>query len=271
MKKLISILFVFLFLFSACKKTSIEEQSTTTLNQETSDSKNLYNLTASLTNATENIISSNQTTNPQNNNVSVSYETSDLSKENIQSSSPIYIHIGIDELKEIKTAYDSMPADAFQSYMETNHIDTYMTGMWDYQNSTALLDEICSTYLPVLDNNLNNVSELGFYWKNNRIYQLIIFDGDMRASVIINTTKNTENKELQLGNEALCLSEKRIEKNNYSAYLYEYKNADYQFYAEVFAEDTYIILRSIDIETMEDFEICFNRLTFVKTEDLIAD
>ena len=83
------------------------------------------------------------------------------------------IFIGFDELKEIKKAYDTMTEDDFQAYMETEHIDTYMTGMWDYESSTAILNEMCSTYVPVLDNNPSNLSELAFYWQIHQIDQLV--------------------------------------------------------------------------------------------------
>lgn len=271
MKKLLSIIFVFLFLFSACKKQSSIEETTTKSYPETSTNKTLGDLTTRYSDITETITNSTQSTTQKKHTVDNTNNNSDSYEENVQNSSPVYIFIGLDELKEVKNAYDSMTADDFQEYMENEHTDTYMTGMWDYENSTALLDEMCSTYVPVLDNNPNNLSEFAFYWKSNCIDQLIIFDGDERVSVIANTAKNPRTKELNLGEEAIYISQKNIEKDGFTARLHEVENADYPFFAEIIIDGTYIILRSGGIDTMEEFEKCFNRLTFVQIDDLLNE
>ena len=271
MKKLLSIIFVFLFLFSACKKQSATEESTTELYTESSTTKFFDDSTTRRFGTTENISSSAQATPSQNQTVNFASNASDSQEENFQNSSPVYILIGLDELKEVKEAYDSMEADEFQKYMENEHIDTFMTGMWDYESSTALLDEMCSTYVPVLDNDPNNLSDFAFYWKVNQIDQLIIFNGDERVSVITNTPKNSGTKDFNLGEEAVYISQKNIEKDGFTARLHEVENADYPFFAEIIIGDTYIILRSGGIDTMEDFERCFNRLSFVKIRDLLNE
>ncbi len=271
MKKLLSIIFVFLFLFSACKKQSSIEETTTKSYPESSANKTLGDLTTRYSDITETITNSTQSATKNNDIVNITDNNSNSSEENVQNSGPMYIFIGLDELREVKKAYDSMAADDFQMYMENEHIDTYMTGMWDYESSTALLNEMCSTYVPVLDNNPDNLSEFAFYWKSNCIDQLIIFDGDERVSVIANTAKNPRTKELNLGEEAIYISQKNIEKDGFTARLHEVENADYPFFAEINIDGTYIILRSGGIDTMEDFEKCFNRLTFVKIDDLLNE
>lgn len=271
MKKLLSVIFVFLFLFSACKKQSSIEETTTKSYPESSTNKTFGDLTTRYFYITETVSKLTQANTEKNQRVDITSNISNSHEENVQNSSPVYILIELDELREVKKAYDSMTADDFQEYMENEHTDTYMTGMWDYENSTALLGELCSTYVPVLDNKPKNTSEFGFYWKDNSIHQLVIFDGDKRASVIINTVENTEPKELQFDNDAVCLFQKNIEKDNYIAHLYEYQNTDYRFYADVLIDDTYIVFRSDWIDTMEEFEECFNRLTFVKIGDLLNE
>ena len=266
MKKSLIILFIFLFLFSACQKQPLTQETTAESLPESSTSKAFNDLTTDLQ---KEVINPTQTPTENNSTVYIKNNTSNSSKETIQSSSPMIIFITLDELKEIKKAYDSMTAYDFQNYMQTEHTDACMTGMWDYENSTVLLNEMCSTYVPVLDNNPDNLSELGFYWQSNSIHQLLIFDGDKRASVIINTVKNTESKELQLNNDAISIFKKTIEKDNYISHLYEYQNTDYRFYADVLIDDTYIVLRSDWIDTTEDFEECFSRLSFVKIGDLL--
>lgn len=271
MKKLLSIIFIFLFLFSACKKQPSIDETTTESYPELSTNKISDDLTNDFSDLTETVSDSNQSITEKKQTVDITNSVSDSYEENVQNSSPMIIFIGLDELKEVKNAYNSMTADEFQEYMKNEHIDTYMTGMWDYENSTDLLDEMCSTYVPVLDNNPGNVLEFGFYWESNSIHQLVIFDGDKRASVIINTVKNTEPKELQLDNDAVWLSQKSMERDDGTVHLYECQNTDYRFYAEVLIEDTYIVLRSDWIDTMEEFEKCFNRLTFVKIGDLLNE
>lgn len=271
MKRLLSILFVFLFLFSACKKQPLNEETTTKSNFESLTNEKIDEMTTNFSYPKENITNPTQLTNHKNDIVDITYNGSNVSEEKIQNSSPMIVFIGLNELKEVKKAYDTMSADNFQVYMENEHVDTYMTGMWDYESSTDLLDEMCSTYVPVLDNNSYNLSEIAFYWQSNSIHQLIIFDGEKRASVIVNTVENTKPKELNFEEEAICVSEKTIEKDNYTACLYEYKNTDYRFYAEISVDNTYIILRSNWVDSMEDFEECFNRLTFVKIGDLLSE
>ena len=271
MKKLLSIMFVFLFLFSACNKQSSLEETTTKSYPESSANKTFGDLTTGYYDITETITNSTQSTTERNQTIDITSNASNSHEENVQNSSPVYIFIGLDELREVKKAYDTMTADDFQAYMEAEHLDTYMTGMWDYENSTALLDEMCSTYVPVLDNNPNNLSEFAFYWKSHCIDQLIIFDGDERVSVIANTANNPKTKELNLGEDAIYISHKNIEKDGFTARLHKVENADYPFFAEIIIDDTYIILRSCGIDTMEDFEKCFNRLTFVKIGDLLNE
>lgn len=266
MRKILSFLFVFLFLFSACKKQPFNEVTTSESNQETITNKFFDEITTRFSDLTEAIINTTRSADEKND---ITENKSELSDENEQHSSPVYIFIGLDELKDVKNAFDEMEADDFQTYMETEHIDTYMTGMWDYESSASLLDEMCSTYVPVLDNNPDNLSDFAFYWKNNCIDQLIIFGGDKRVSVISNTAKYSGAKELNLGEEAIYISQKNIEKDGFTARLHEVENADYNFFAEIIIGDTYIILRGMGFDTMEDFEECFNRLTFIKIDDLI--
>lgn len=273
MKKLLSIIFVFLFLFSACKKQSSIEETTTKSYPETSTNKTHGDLTTRYSDITETVSNLTQATTENNQTVDITSNTSNSSEENIQNSSPMIIFIGLDELKEVKEAYDSMTANDFQEYMENEHTDTYMTGMWNYENSTALFDELCSTYVPVLDNNSDNLSEFAFYWEINQIDQLVYFNSPQRASAIIYTSESTKEKNLPFTNVKVTLAES-IVKDNYTINIYDKveKNiADIEFYAEVIFEDTYIVFRSADIETAEEFSQQLNRLTFVKIGDLLNE
>ncbi len=271
MKKLLSIIFIFLFLFSACKKQPSIDETTTESYPELSTNKISDDLTNDFSDLTETVSDSNQSITEKKQTVDITNSVSDSYEENVQNSSPMIIFIGLKELKEVKAAYDSMTADDFQAYMETEHIDTYMTGMWDYENSTVLLDELCSTYVPVIDNNSDNLSEFAFYWQINQIDQLIYFDSPQRASAIIYTSESGKEKSLPFTNVKVTLAES-IARDNYTINIYDKveKNIDdIEFYAEVIFEDTYIVFRSADIETTEEFSQQLNRLTFVKIGDLL--
>lgn len=199
------------------------------------------------------------------NNLTESYS------ENNQNSAPMVVYATLTDLKEIKSAFDSMQPDEFMDYMENEKFNQYITGMWDYENSKALFDELCATTIPLLDGDEKNFSEIGFYWKNNSIHQLIFFDDVQRVSALIDTVKSTQPKELQLGDDVNFISVKPIDNDNYTAQIYEVENADYSFFADIITDDTYIVLRSHDIQTIEDFESCFARLEFVKIGDLLKE
>lgn len=276
MKKILCLFLLITIIFTACKNETYNHAETTnapssTNQNETEFSSETQTNAISVPDLTKSDLSVlNNTTTTQK-----SFETTTLkpnkTTEEAHESAPMIIFLSLDELKEIKNAFDTMKADEFQAYIENEHSGAYMNGMWDYENSTALLDEMCSTYIPLLDGDVQKLDNFSFYQESNSILQLIIFDEDKRASVIINTFKSTKPKKLEFSNEAMCISEKTIEKDNYIAHLYEYQNTDYRFYAEILIDDTYIILRSGRIDTMEDFEECFNRLSFVKIGDLLSE
>lgn len=273
MKKSLCILFIFISLFTACTKQSETNQTTTSDKQQSAVKSNIAVFSAANQNesALETDITQNPLTTLKETNPKTTTEKATSAKEEAQEGAPMIIFLSLDELKEIKHAFDTMEADEFQTYMEKEHINTCMNGMWDYESSTALLNEMCSTYVPLLDGNPDKLDNISFYWERNDIYQLLIFDEEQRASVLIDTVNNTEPKGLQFGNEVVCISEKTIEKDNYTAHLYEYENADYRFFADILIDDTYIVLRSGWIDTMEAFEACFNRLSFVKIGDLLNE
>lgn len=276
MKKILCLFLLLALIFTACKNETPNQSETidapSSANQNKTDSffETKANATSVL-NLTKNdlVFSSNATTTRE------FFETTTnkpkKTTEKAQENAPMIIFLSVDELKEIKSSFDTMEANEFQLYIEKEHSDVYMNGMWDYENSIALLDEMCSTYIPVLDGDIQKLDNISFYQESNSILQLIVFDEDKRCSANVKTVKNTEQKELVFEEEAICVSEKTIEKDNYTACLYEYKNTDYRFYAEISVDNTYIILRSNWVDSMEDFEECFNRLTFVKIGDLLSE
>ena len=102
---------------------------------------------------------------------------------------------------------------------------------------------------------------------------MVYFDNSQRSSVIIYTSESNKEKTLPFTNVKVTLAESII-KDNYTINIYDKveKNvADIEFYAEVIFEDTYIVFRSADIETVEEFSRQLNRLVFVKIGDLLNE
>ncbi len=182
---------------------------------------------------------------------------------------PMIMYATFEDLKDIKNEYDTKDSDGFMSYLENEKTKQYMTGMWNYDNASVLINELCSTVVPLLDCNIDNFGEIAFYWESYSVYQLIMFDESKRVLVSIDTVNSTQPKELQLGVDAEFVTVKDVQNDCYSAKLYEVKNADYLFFADIYVEDTYIVLKTMNIETFEEFEACFARLEFVKIGDLL--
>lgn len=269
MKKILCVLFVFSLMLTACSKqidrstTTQKTVSTTEIETESSEKENQ---------TTKELTEKDRETVPDTlNAIETSAKTAKTETENVQNSSPMMIYVSLEDLKEIKKAYDTMSDDDFMSYMKAEKTDQYMTGLWDYENAEKLLHELFSTTMPLLDGNPENFSEIVFYWKNNSINQIIMFDDEKSVSVIVYTINSTEPKELQLDDNTVFISEKSIEIKDYTAKIYEVENNYYSFFADIVAEESYIVLRSNYIETMDDFEACVKRLELVKLGDLIDE
>lgn len=191
--------------------------------------------------------------------------------KNIQNSAPMIIRLTLNELAEIKNAFDSMSPDEFIEYIQSEKSRQHSGGFWDYENSKNLLEELLSTSIVLLDENSESIKGISFYWERNEIQQVVFFEEEKSVSAIIYTANCTSPKELQLGDEAEITASKTVEKDSWFARLYDVKNADYKFFAEIFAEDTYIILRANNIESFDEFEGVFSRLSFVRMSDLIKE
>lgn len=186
---------------------------------------------------------------------------------------PYIISVVLDELKDIRNAVNSMQEEDFKEYMYENHYGAIVNGMNTIENARFLMEEFEETTIPVLDGNEENISKLGLYRESNCIHHLIIYDSEeiQRTSVWTYTVNSTKPKVMEFGEEVEIVSLKTIETDRYIANLYETRNADYKFFGEIIIDDSYIILRSFGIETMEEFEECFSRLEFRKIGDLMNE
>ena len=188
-------------------------------------------------------------------------------------SAPYIISVMLDELKDIRDAVNSMQEDDFKEYMYENHYGAIVNGMNTIEKARVLMEEFEATTIPVLDGDAKNVSKLLLYRDSNCIHNLIIYDSEeiQRTSVLIYTVNHTEANAMSFTEDVEFISTKNIENDRYIAKLYETNIEDYKFYGEVTIDDSYIVLRSGGIETMEEFEECFSRLEFIKIGDLMNE
>ena len=269
MKNLLYLLFAVIFIFSSCGKPT---ESVTTEKSTTDEIETNVVHTDEITMQGE--IEKTQTnnspllsTNPEAKETSSSHSTK-LS-EGIQNSSPIILYFTLPDLKEIKQAYDSMNPDDFMTYMEYDKKELFMTGFWDYESSGKLIDKLSSTTIPLIDGNPDDFSEYSYFSESNSVDSLIFFDESKRFIVTAEDAESNTLKELKSDSELNIISEKDLKTDTYSATIYEVTDDYYSYLAEVETNGSYIVLRSMGIDSLEDFEECFNRLKFIEIGDLI--
>ncbi len=264
MKKVLCIIAVFVLLFStSCSNKINEEMSSTGRITEQSTSAEptvLPNEAAAIIQQTsESEVSTTE---------ALSDRIKDKSDGFEQNSGPMIISATLEDLKRIKKLTETVSPEDFVGYMEKNEPNLAMNGFFDYDNSKMILDDLLSATIPLLDNNTENFAEVSFYWESNHVQQLILLDEDKRISVNMYTPKSTRQKTLQLGEEANIVLSQPVENDSYVANLYVVEN-DEHFYADVSINDTYIVLRSKNIQTFEEFEADFARLSFAQIGDLL--
>ena len=199
--------------------------------------------------------------------------TSPDSKFDITEHETNVIMVTIDELRIIRNAVNTMPEDEFKSFMFWNHGSAFNNSINNLKNAKTLMEELEATTIPVLDGDINNISKLSFDCDDNYIYQFIAYDSEMiqRIGARIYTANYTGPKEKKLTKDIKLFSIKNIKNDKYTVKLYETRNADDKFIAEISIDGSYIVLRSGGIETMDQFEECFSRLEFRKIGDLLNE
>lgn len=191
----------------------------------------------------------------------------DIIEQSEESSSPMIIYMTFQDLKEIKNAFGNLPADDFINYMKDNKLEQYMTGMCDYESAKALLKEIEGSAVALLDGDVNNFSEIAFYWEIHEINQIISFDENKRFVAVTDTPLNKSEKKMEFREGTKIAEFKTITTDDYTAKLYLVN--DERLYADVVFNDGYIVLRSNINVSPEEFEADFARLQFVKIGDLL--
>lgn len=175
----------------------------------------------------------------------------------------------LDELSSIKNAIDSAKPGEAPDFIWNIHNRLSLIDMTDYESSKRFYDEIASSSVPLIDNDINNFDEVNFYLEDHYFYQLDVFDGDKRiSSKIFTPQSNIINVGVYGKNVKKAKFKKTIENDGVTADIYFVKEENI-YCADVFVGDTYIFMRSKNISTIEEFEECFLKFTFVKIGDLI--
>lgn len=272
MKKTIVILSVMILLFTvACSKQIVEEPSTTSgFDTYTNSTKAETDLTQkSKTEITE--FAENETSKVEEHSEKMSSTVQNISQEDAEEVPPYMLTVDLSDLKQIKTAAKTMDEAEFTEYMSENFADEAVNGMNSLDKAKIILDELEGTYLPLLDGDESNFSTVSFYLGNNEVHQLTYFDENRRIVAYSQTPKYDAQKRRLFGeyNENAILV-KTVENDLYNAKVYTTENKEH-FYVDLFIGDSYIYLRTHDIQTTEEFESDFARLEFVKLGDLINE
>ncbi|MBQ8015721.1 MAG: hypothetical protein IJ264_06015 [Clostridia bacterium] len=186
-------------------------------------------------------------------------------------SSPEIIITSFNDLKEIKFALNTMDSASFISYMHENYSNLVLNGMRDSETTRNLLEELETTTILLLKGSSVLDDDFSFYHKRNEVHQLVFFDENSRVSAYNYTPQSgrDENSAFGVNNEKAVLIEE-LNCNGVSVFVYK-TDSEETYFADAFANDTYIFMRTKDIKTIEDIESCFSRLEFVKIGDLLNE
>jgi len=272
MKKTIIILSVMVLLFMvACSKQIVEEPSTTSgfdthIDSNKAETSLTEKIKSEITEFTE-----NGTSKVKEYLEKTSTTVQSVSQKDTEDVPPYMLTVDLNDLKQIKTAVETMDEAEFTEYMSENFASEVINGMDTIESTKQILNELEETYIAVLDGKEDNVSMLSFYLEKNEIYQLVSFDDKYRMSSSSYTAQSTRQKSLKFVENSSVADSWVAEKEGFSANLYRLENSDYPFLADVLIEDTYIVLKSKSILSFEDFKTYFARLEFVKIGDLLNE
>lgn len=268
MKKFFCILTVFLILFLAsCGKKNETSSTSNTSSQITSASIKSSAVFSSAENNTE-----QKNTLKEQEAISISTTKNPVSSSAYyeQNSGPMIISVTLDNLIKIKKILNTVSPDDFTEYMEKNELTLAMNGMRDYENTLDIMNELESTYFPLLDGDKNNFSESSFYWERNEVQTITFFDEESRIVSYIYTPKSYRAEYGRFGDNEKAVFVEKIENDLLSANIYKTEEEDC-YCIDLVVDDTYIFMRTHEIQTIEELEADFARLKFVKIGDLLND
>ncbi len=186
-------------------------------------------------------------------------------------SGPQMIVASFDELKRVKEALESMDSDEFMKYLKENHRDFIMNGMYDYESTKKILEELKSTTVLLSDNGNIADIEFSFYRERNEVHVFYSLLDNKRAACYSFTPNSQTNDNRSLSLNENLVFEKNIIKNGVAVKVYSSSYADRGFHAEIKNEGTYISFWINQKQTIDEFEKDFEKLKLVKIGDLLSE
>ncbi len=249
-----------LFFVSACGNAKNIEDNTITSTAIKESS------TINIETETDNVI--NQSTKNQK---EVSTKLNKVEKTSQQNNIPPYIlSVNLNDLIQIKSATNSMSEADFIVFMNENFPNAVMNGIDDLSQAKQILSQLEKSYIPLLDGDKNNFSTISFYPESNEFHQLTYFGEKSRIVAYVHTSESIEQSGIMFNNIENAIIIKNIETDTYSAQIYTVENKEHYF-VDLFIDGFYIFFRTHDVATIEELEVNFARLTFVKIGDLLSE
>lgn len=271
MKKAFAIIgLLAILILSACNNNADKEDGTTALfaSQNSETEKTLF-VPYSKNDYTNQNITTTQTYTEEEKKSKPITETPSVLKPKVEEVPPYVLRESLEDLKQINAASKTMSESEFAEFMDENFSRESMNGMNTLENTKRLLEELEETYIPLLDNDVENFSKISFYHEKNEIYQLISFDDETRLATYVYTPKSTREKRIQFEENLNISTVQSVKIGEYNINLYEVEDTNYSFFADVVIGDTYIIFKGKPNHSFEEFKATLDRLAFVKIGDLL--
>lgn len=188
--------------------------------------------------------------------------------ENIESV-PWYIIASFSEFKAVNDALKTMDAASFEKHMEDNYSHFVMNGMYDYEASVKLMEELKSTTVLIHKNNIDESSQISFYYERNEIHTFSLLPNGNRISCYSYSPLCATKDERDLSlNENLKL-EMEVSKSGCTVKLFSSLYEDRGVHGEAEIDGSYFMFWSNKKQSVEEFAKDFSDLDFVKIGDIL--
>ncbi len=272
MKKLLIIFLSFacMILFSYCSKQgNIDNTSFLTSGKTFSDTTSVIG-EHSQANKTDENSSFSQKESFLSTTLEDKTESESSSKNNDEKVAPQILFLTLEDIAAIETAYNNMQEEEFKNFISDYPKHYEANGIATREEAKVILDEVKDTTVVLLDGDLGNVSEMYFYVERNEIQQSILIEDNKRLICTYLTPQKAEksgesllnSKDIELIGETFA-DDVLIE-------LYKVQDSD-SHYAELTVNDTVIQCRVTNMENEDEVKKCFERVSFRKIGDLLAE
>ncbi len=188
-----------------------------------------------------------------------------------QQSGPQVIFTNFSVLNEIRNTLSKVTSDEFECYMEENHENLSMNGMYDYKNTDKLVSELESASVLLFDDGFLEDNEFSFYHERNEIHISSYLSDDKRVMCYAFTPECETNNDRDLSKNENLLFETEIIKDDAVARIYSSAYENRGYHAEIRVDGTYIFMWMNQKQTLEQFKADFEKLRLVKISELLDE